>query len=151
MPSQNLINVESCIILSSISGLQRDKVSRLSHPVHYNPYGVMMSPSPRKTNHKVHINGLPLLIWNLNNLSKTTKLKIFCLNLLTIRTLGHIFCNILLHAKPPINLLKIMIHLGGTCIYRIFGTMGLCSNPGLQIIHFWHTQPIMISKYVVTS
>ena len=43
------------------------------------------------------------------------------LNLLAIRTLGHILRNVLLHAIPPIDLLKIMIHLGGTWLYEISG------------------------------
>ena len=147
----SFINVESQIILGSVSGLHRDKVRRLSHPVHSNPYGVMLSPRPRKTNHEVHINGLPLPSWNLKNLSKTARLKMFCLNQLKIRTLGHIFCNVLLHEISPINLLKIMIHLGGTRMYGISGTMGLYNNPGPQIIHIWHTQPVLIPKYGITS
>ncbi|TMX03717.1 hypothetical protein EJD97_014692 [Solanum chilense] len=139
MPSHNLINVKSRIILSSISRLHRNKVGRLSNPVHNNPYRVMLSPSLRKTNNKVHINGLPFPSRNLNNLSKTARLKMFCLNLLTIRTLGHILCNVLLHAIPPIDLLKIMIHLGGTWMYGKSGTIGLCNNPSPQIIHIWYT------------
>ena len=119
MSSHNLINVESRIILGSVSTLYMDKLGRLSHPVHNNPYGVILSPSLRKTNHEVHINGLSFPSRSLNNLSKTARLKMFCLNLLKIRTLGHIFFNELLHAIPPIDLLKIMIHLGGTLMYGI--------------------------------
>ncbi|TMW86005.1 hypothetical protein EJD97_022090, partial [Solanum chilense] len=151
MPSHNLIYVESRIVLDFVSRLHMDKVGRPSQSVNNNPYGVMLSPSPRKTNHDVHINVLPLPSQNLNNLSKTTRLKMFFLNLPTIRTLGHIFCNLLLHAIPPINLLKIMIYLGGTWMYGISGTMGLCNNPGPQIIHIWYTQPVLIPKYAITS
>ncbi|TMW85881.1 hypothetical protein EJD97_022337 [Solanum chilense] len=144
MPSHNLINVGSRIILGSVSRLHRNKVGKLNHLVHNNPYGVMLSPSPRKNNHEVYINGLSLPYQNLNNLSKTTRLKMFYVNLLIIRTLGHIFCNVLLHAIPPINMLKIMINLGGTRIYGISGTMGLYKNSGPQIIHIWQTQPILM-------
>ncbi|TMW91799.1 hypothetical protein EJD97_013879, partial [Solanum chilense] len=151
MPYHNLINVESHIILGSVSSLYMDKVESLSHPVHNNPYGVILFPSLRKTNDEVHINGLPLSSWNLGHLSKIAKLKMFCLNLLTIRTLGHIFSNVLLHAIPPIDLLKVMIHLGGTWMYRIFGTIGLYNNFCPQIIHIWYTQPVLIPKYDVTS
>ena len=126
MPSHNLINVESCIILGSVGRLHIDKVRRLCQPVHNNPYGVMLPPSPRMTNHEVHINGLPFPSWILNNLSKTTRLKMICLNLLTIRTLSHVLCNVILHAIPPIDLLKIMIHLGGTWTYGISRIMSLC-------------------------
>ncbi|TMW83728.1 hypothetical protein EJD97_000876, partial [Solanum chilense] len=151
MPSHNRIYVESHIVLDSVSRLHIDKVGRLSQYLHKNPYRVMLSPSPRKTNHKVHINGLPLPSRNLNNFSKTARLKMFFLNLPTIRTLGHIFCNVLLHAIPLINLLKIMIHLGRTWMYGISGTMVLCNNLGPQIIHIWYTQPVLIPKYVITS
>ncbi|TMW80130.1 hypothetical protein EJD97_023702 [Solanum chilense] len=144
MPSHNFINIESRIIFGTVSRLHRDKVGRLRHLLHDNPYGVMMSPSISKTNHEVHINGLLFPSENLNNVSKTTSLKIFCLNLLTIRTLGHIFCIVLLHAIPPIDLLKIMIHLGGICMYGMSGTMGLCNDPGPQIIHIWYTQPTLV-------
>ncbi|TMW84944.1 hypothetical protein EJD97_024087, partial [Solanum chilense] len=150
-PSHNLINVESRIILVSVSRLHRDKVGRLSHMVHNNPNGVMLSPRLWKTNHKVHINGLPFPTRNLNNLSKSARLNMFCLSLMTIRTLGHIFCNVLFHVIPPIDLLKIMIHLGGTWMYGISGTIGLCHDPGPQIIHIWFTQPVLVPKYVFTS
>ncbi|TMX03691.1 hypothetical protein EJD97_014820, partial [Solanum chilense] len=151
MTSYNLINVESRIILNFVRRLHRDKVGRLSHPLHNNPYGVMLSSSLRKTNHKVHINGIPLPRRNLDNQSKTARLKMFCLNLLTIRTLGHIFSNVLLYAIPPIDLLKIMIHLGRTWTYGISGTMGLCNNLRPQIIHIWYTLPNLVPKYDVTS
>ncbi|TMW97767.1 hypothetical protein EJD97_005018, partial [Solanum chilense] len=141
----------SHIILGSVIKLHRNKVSRLSQSVHHNPYGVMLPPSPRKTNHEVHINGLLLPSRNLNNLSQTTRLKMHCLNLLTIRTLSQIFFNVLLNSISPINLLKIMIHYGGTWTYGISGTMGLCHNPGPHIIHKWYTQPILVSKYALTS
>ena len=65
MTPHNLINVESRIFLGPVSRLHTDKVSRLSHPIHNNPYGVMMSPSLRKTNHEVHINRPPLPSGNL--------------------------------------------------------------------------------------
>ncbi|TMW89605.1 hypothetical protein EJD97_016910, partial [Solanum chilense] len=150
MPSHNLINEESRIILGSISRIHMDKVGRLSQPIHNNPYEVMLSLCLRKTNHKVQINGLPFPSRNLNNVSKTIWLKMFYLNLLTIMTLGHIFCNVHLHVIPPIDLLKFMIHFGGTCMYGIFGTMGLFNDPGPQIIHIY-TQPVMVPKYVLIS
>lgn len=123
MPCDNLINVQSRITLSSVSRLQRNKVGRLSNPFKINPYGVMMSHSLRKNNHEVHINGLKFPSWNLNNLIKSNKLDMFCPNMLTIRTFDHIFYNILLHSIPPIYLVKVMIHLGGTWMYGISRTM----------------------------
>ncbi|TMX02266.1 hypothetical protein EJD97_022198, partial [Solanum chilense] len=143
MPPHNLVNIKSGIILGSIGTLYRDKVSRLSQSIHNNPYGVMLSSIPRTTNHEVHINGLPLPSWNQKNLSQTTRLKMLCLNLLTIRTLRHIFCNVLLHAIPPINLLKIMIHFGETWMYGISGTMSLYHIPCPQIIHIWYTKHVL--------
>ena len=139
MPYHNLINVLSRIILGSVSRLHRDKVDRLSHHIHNNTYGFMLSPSLWKSNHEVHINGLPFQSQNLIKLSKTITLKMFFLNLLTIRTLGHIFCNVLLHAIPSIDLLKIIIHLAQSWIYGIFGTMGLCNYSGPQIFHILYT------------
>ena len=135
MQSHNIINVEFCLILGSVSRLNRDKVGRLSHSVHNNPYRVMSSPSLRKTDHEVHINGLPFPSWNLNNMSKTSRLKMFYLRLFTIRTLVHIISNFLLHAIPPIDLFKIMIRLGGTWMCGVSRTMGLCNDLVLQIIH----------------
>ena len=111
MTSLNLINVESLIVLGYVSRLHRDKVGRLCHSVHNNPYGVMLPTSVWKKNHEVRINGLPLPSRNLDNLSHTASLKMLCLNLLTIRTPSHILRNILLHAIPQIDMLKIMIHL----------------------------------------
>ncbi|TMX00660.1 hypothetical protein EJD97_000389 [Solanum chilense] len=142
MPSHNLIYVESRIVLSSVSKVHKYKVGRHSNLVHINPYGVMLPTSLWNTNHEVHINGLQLPSRNLDNLSQTASLKMLCLNLLTIRTLIHIRNNIFLHAIPPIDLLKIMIHPCGTWMYGISGTMGLYNNRGPQIIHIWYTQPV---------
>ena len=111
----------------------------------------MFSPSLQNTNHEVHVYGLPLQSWNVNNLSETTSLKVLCLNLITIQTLCHILSKVLLHAIQPMDLLEVMIHLGGTWMYRIPGTMGLCSNLSPQIIHITYTQPVLVPKYVVTS
>ena len=74
----------------------------------------MQFPSPGQTNHKVHINSLPLPCWNLNRLSETPKHKVFGLNLLAIQTFLHEFRDISLHAFPPVVLFKVMVHLGGT-------------------------------------
>ena len=114
MPSHNLINVESGIILGFVSKLHRDKMGRHSHPIHNKTYGVMLSPSLPKTNYEVYINGLPHPSRNVDHPIKHAWLKMFYLDLLTIRTLGHILFNVFLHSLPPIYLLKIMIHLGET-------------------------------------
>ena len=111
----------------------------------------MLSPSLPKTNYEVYINVLPFQSRNLNNLSKTARLKMFCLDLLTFRTLGHIICNVLLHAIPPIDLFKIMIHLGGTWMYGVYGTMGLCNDPCPQFIRIWYTEPVLVPKYPLVS
>ena len=110
----------------------------------------MLPSSPRNTNHKVHINGFPLPSRNLNNLSQTTRLKMLCLNLLKIRTLRNIFCIVLLHSIPPIDLLNIMIYHSGTLMYGISGTIGLCHNRGMQIIYISYTQPVLLPKYFIT-
>lgn len=139
MPPHNLINPH------------RDKVGRLRHLVHNKPYGDMMSTCPRNTNHDVHGNVLPLLSRNLNPLSKTTRLKVLCLNLLTIRTPGHILSNVNLHAIPQIDLIEVMINLGGTLMYRIRRTMGLFNYLCLEIMHIRYTQPVLLPKYAITS
>ena len=130
MPPHNLINLETPIILGPECRPHRDKVGRLSHFVHNNQNGVMLYPSPHKTNHEVNVNGLPLPCRNLNHLNETTRLMVLCLNLLTIGTLFHILNNVLLYAIPLIDVLEVMIHLGGTWMYQILVTMGLCNNLG---------------------
>ena len=125
-------------------------MARLSQSIYNNPYGVMLSPTHQKANYEVHINGLQLPSRNLNNLSKTARLKMFCLNLLTIRTLSHVFCNVFLHSIPPIDLLKIMIHLGGTWMYGIHGTMDLIHSPGRKSSHLVQIA-CLVSKYAITS
>ena len=94
MQSHNIINVDFYIILNSVSRLHHDKVCKRSHAVNNNTLGVMVSPSLWKTNHEVHINGLPFPCRNLNRLSKTARIKMFCLKLFSITTLGHIFKNV---------------------------------------------------------
>ena len=44
-----------------------------------------------------------------------------------------------------------MILLGGTWMYGVSGTIGLCNDHVSQIIHFWYTQPVLVPKYAVTS
>ena len=79
MRPHNIINVESHIILGPVSKLHRDNVGRFSHPIHNNPYGVMLSTIPQKTNHEVHVKVLTLKSQNLNHLSETTRLKVLAL------------------------------------------------------------------------
>ena len=90
------------------------EVSRLSHPVNNDPNGIMQFPGSGQTNHKVHVNSLPLPCWDLNRLAQTSRLKVFGLNLLAMGKLLHKLRNISLHTSPPIDPLEIMIHLGGT-------------------------------------
>ena len=89
-------------------------MSRLSHHVNNDPNGIMQLLGPGQTNHKFHINILPLRCWDVNRLVKTSWLKVFDLNVLAIGALLHKLRNILLHSFPLINILEIMIHLDGT-------------------------------------
>ena len=151
IPSHNLINVEFRIVLGSVSRLHRDNVGRLSYSFHNNPYEVMLSLSLRMTNHEIHINGLPFPSRNLNNRSKTARLKMLFINLLKIRSLVRIIYNVLLHYIPLNDIFKITIHLGGTWMYGVSETMVLYNDPSPQIIHIWHTYPVLVPKFVIIS
>ena len=112
MPPYYIINIQVGIIFGSVNRLHMNEVTRLSHLVNNEPNGIMQLPGHGQTNHKVHINSLPLPCWDLNRLGKTSRVKVFGLNLLTIGELLHKHRNISLHTFPPIDLLEIMIHLG---------------------------------------
>ncbi|TMX02506.1 hypothetical protein EJD97_021294 [Solanum chilense] len=124
MPPHNLINVESGIILGSEACC------------------LLVLGRPKQ---------IPLQIRNFNHLSETTRLKVLRLNMLTIGTPSHILSNVLLNSIKAIDLLEVMIHLGGTWMYRILGTMGLYNYLSSQIIDVWYTHPILVPKYVVIS
>ena len=44
-----------------------------------------------------------------------------------------------------------MIHLGGTWVNGISGTMSLCNNIWTQIINIWHRQSALLSKHSILT
>ena len=149
MPPHYLINIQLDIFSIPVSRLHKNEVRTLSHPVNNDRNLIMHFPCPWNTNHKVHINSLPLPCWDLNRPGMTSRLKVFDLNLLAIGAFLHKLRNISLHTFPPIDLLQIMIHLCGTWINGIPGAMSLCNNIRYQIINIEHTKSALVSKNTI--
>ena len=82
---------------------------------------------------------------------KTSRLKVFGLNLLAIRGLLQKHINISLHTFPLIDLVEIIIYLDGTWTNGIPGTMSLCNNIKSHIISIWHTQSTMVFKCTIPT
>ena len=97
MPPQYIINIQISIIFGPLSRLYINEVRTLSDHINNNPNGIMQFPGPGQSNPKVHINILTLPCWDLNKLAKTSKLKLFGLNLFAIGALLHKRRNIWLH------------------------------------------------------
>ncbi|TMW98056.1 hypothetical protein EJD97_004548, partial [Solanum chilense] len=141
----------SAFLRRSDCQLHRYDVSRLSHSFNNDRNGIMKSPGPGQTNNKIHINSLPLPRWYLNKLGKTSRLKVFGLNLLAIGALLHKHRNISHHNLPLIDLLEIMIHFGGNWMNKISGAMILCNNIISHIINIGHTKCAVVSKHTIFS
>ena len=109
MQPHYFINIQLFIIIGPISRLHRNEVGRLSHPVHNDPNGIMQFPGTAQTNHKFNINSLAHRCWDLNRLGKTSRHKVFGLNMLVIGQLLHKHRNISLHTFPPIEFFEIYI------------------------------------------
>ncbi|TMX05057.1 hypothetical protein EJD97_002720 [Solanum chilense] len=149
MPPHYLINKRFSIMFGHVSRLHKNEVSRLSDRISNKLNGIMQFPGPGHTNHKVHINSLALTCLDINQMGKTSKIKVFGLNLLAIGALLQKHRNISLHTFRPIDLLEIMIHLGGTWMTGIPGSMSLYNNIRSQIINIGYTQYALISKNAI--
>src|SRR6185312_3056994 len=69
-----------------------------------------------------------------------------CLDTLTGVANSHVLCNGTLHPIPPETFLKIIVHLGTARMNRISYIMSLTQNQLPEILHIWHTDPVLVPQ-----
>src|SRR3990170_1840003 len=77
----------------------------------------------RKTSYEIHLDFIPFPQWNRKRLQKSSRLLMFCLHTTTNVAFSNITSNVLLHPRPPVPLMKIVIHLSTTRMDRQRGIM----------------------------
>src|SRR4051812_17413067 len=72
----------------------------------------------RKTGDKVHLNLVPFPFRNREGLQSSSRSLMFCLDATANDTLINITSNVLLHARPPVPLTNVLVHLGAAQVNR---------------------------------
>ena len=111
MQGHNPVKVYLSILPGCISGVHRDKMSRLSEIVHNDPNGIIALRCAGQTQHKVHGDIFPFPNRNGQGLQISWSTHMICFNSPTSVALHDVLGDVLLHVGPPVQVAKIMIHL----------------------------------------
>src|SRR6185436_4260352 len=68
------------------------------------------------------------------------------LDTLTGVTNSHVLCHRTLHPMPPETFLQIIVHLRAAWMNRVSCIMGLTQNQLSEILHIWHTDPVLVPQ-----
>src|SRR4051812_4137965 len=79
----------------------------------------------RKTGDEVHLNLVPLPFRNREWLQSSSRSLMFCLDATANVTFINITSNVLLHARPPVPLTNVLVHLGAARVNRQRSIMSL--------------------------
>src|SRR3954468_6596649 len=93
-------------------------MSNLGESVDDDKDGTMTLLRSRKTGDEVHLNLVPFPFRNREWLQSSSRSLMFCLDVKANVTLINITSNVLLHARPPIPLTNVLVHLGTSRVNR---------------------------------
>src|SRR3954471_7912404 len=128
MERNNLGNVQVCQLTSRYRLLDRQEMSNLGESVDDDKDGIMTLPRSRKTGDEVHLNLVPFPFRNREWLQSSSRSLMFCLDAMTNVTFINITSNVLLHARPPVPLTNVLVHLGTTRVNRQRGIVSFFHN-----------------------
>ena len=139
-------DIQLCKSSTEVSSLHWNEVSNLCQAIYYYPNGVVPLLSTRQSHYEIHRDLLPFPLGNLQRLQQTCWPLMLSLDTLTGVANSHVLYNRMLHPIPPESFLKIIVHLGTAWMKRVSCIMSLTQNQLPEIIHIWHTEPILIPQ-----
>jgi hypothetical protein len=128
MQTKNVLNVQLCISLGLIMGMNKNEVSRLHESINNHPDGIILVSSQRKTHDEIHTDVFPLLGRSIKWLQQSMRSEMICLDPLISVTFCNIASSLARHFCPPEVCFQIMVHLGATRVNRIFGCMSFIKD-----------------------
>src|SRR4051812_45821026 len=114
--------------------------------IHYDPDRVISPTRSRQSGDKVHSNGIPFPLRNLQWLQQSCGSLMSRLDSLTYITLGDIASDFSLHLMPPKLFIQILIHLRSSGVDRIKSIMGNFQNNFFQIRICWYTKASFVPQ-----
>ena len=150
MQTDNPGDVQLCKSGTRVSSVHRNEVSNLRQAIYYYPNGVVPLLSTRQSHYEIHHDLLPFPLGNLQRLQQTCWPLMLSLDTLIGVANSHILYNRTLHPIPLESFLKIIVHLGTAWMNRVSCIMSLTQNQLPEILHIWHTEPILIPQGTLT-
>lgn len=143
MKCHHLLKVQLSIIPDRIGSLYQQEMGLLSHSIdnHQNRFMLFVSLGILW---KSHINYLPLPFRKLYSLSHTSRPVVFYFHLLAVWALVNKLNNVFVHTFQAVYLSQIKVHIFGTRMNGIPGSISLLYNPLLDSIHPRYTQCTLI-------
>jgi hypothetical protein len=123
MQSNNLLQINFGILLSSVDRMHRKKVGNFGESLNDYPNRIILLRCLGKTNNKIHADVFPLPRWNRQWLECTGYLQMTGFNSLAGITFGYILSNFSFHSGPPKVSPKVLVHFSTTRINRKLGHM----------------------------
>src|SRR3954465_10301814 len=108
-------------------------MSNLGESVDDDKDGIMTLLISRKTGDEVHFNLVPFPFRNREWLQSSSRSLMFGFDATADVTLINITSNVFLHARPPVPLTKVLVHLGATWVDRQRGIMSFFHNIRSQV------------------
>src|SRR3954468_21211954 len=118
MEGNNSGHVQVCQLTSRYRLLDRKEMSDLGESVDDDKDGIMTLLRSRKTGDEVHFNLVPFPFRNREWLQSSSRSLMFGFDATTNVTLFNITSNVLLHVRPPVSLMNVLVHLGTTRVNR---------------------------------
>ena len=84
---------------------------RLHESINNYPYIITLPTGSWQSNNKIHRYAIPFSLWNVQRSKQTIRSLVIDLHYLASETSRHVLNNVLLHAMPPKNSLKVSEHL----------------------------------------
>jgi hypothetical protein len=120
MKTHNVLNVQLCISLGLVVGMNRNEVSRLRELINNHSDGIILVGSQRQTHDEIHTDVFPLPSRSIQQLQQASRLQMICLDPLTSVTFYYIVSCLMLHSCPLELRFQVMIHFGAARVNRIF-------------------------------
>jgi hypothetical protein len=97
----NALNVQLCISLGLVTGMNKNEVGRLRESINNHLDGIILVGSQRKTHDEIHTDVFPLPGTSIQQLQQFGRSEMICLDPLTHVAFSNIMSSLVLHSCPP--------------------------------------------------